>query len=347
MLIQGARQQAGSYNDVILLELCIRPTTALAFSRSEFLRFSLMLETSHLQATRLLPFQPPFDWQRMLNFFAARMTAGVEAVIDGAYMRHIEFKGSLGTLSVEMAPQGDHLIATVHDEVSRYVDELIEPISHMFDLYAVPEEIDRRLSSDPWLASLVQRRPGLRVPGSFSGFELVVRTIVGQQVSVKGATTIVGRLVQRAGVPVPDSPFEQLAWRFPTPDALARVDLDKIGMPGKRVETLQRVAAGVASGEISLNVSHGDIAELRRQLLAMPGIGPWTVEYIAMRAWRDPDAWPASDLVLMNLMTLQDPSLTRLTLHKARAEAWKPWRAYAAMHIWNSAADVAGKAKDG
>lgn len=307
-----------------------------------------MLETSHLQASRHLPFHPPFDWQRMLNFFAARMTAGVEAVIDGVYLRNIEFKGSVGTLSVAMAPSQDHLIATVHGEVSRHIDDLVEPISHMFDLYARPDDIDRRLSLDPWLASLVQKRPGLRVPGAFSGFELVVRTIVGQQVSVKGATTIVGRLVQRAGVQVLESPVEQLAWRFPTPDALARVDLDKIGMPGKRVETLQRVAAAVASGEISLNVSHGDdVAELRRQLLAMPGIGPWTVEYIAMRAWRDPDAWPASDLVLMNLMTQQDASLTRLALHKVRAEAWKPWRAYAAMHIWNSAADGAGKAKGG
>jgi DNA-3-methyladenine glycosylase II len=307
-----------------------------------------MLETSHLQASRHLPFHPPFDWQRMLNFFAARMTAGVEAVVEGVYLRNIEFKGSVGTLSVAMAPSQDHLIATVHGEVSRHIDDLVEPISHMFDLYARPDDIDRCLSVDPWLASLVQKRPGLRVPGAFSGFELVVRTIVGQQVSVKGATTIVGRLVQRAGVQVPESPVEQLAWRFPTPDALARVDLDKIGMPGKRVETLQRVAAAVASGEISLNVSHGDdVAELRRHLLAMPGIGPWTVEYIAMRAWRDPDAWPASDLVLMNLMTQQDPTLTRLALHKVRAEAWKPWRAYAAMHIWNSAADGAGKAKGG
>jgi DNA-3-methyladenine glycosylase II len=300
-----------------------------------------------LQATRLLPFNPPFDWQRMLDFFAARMTAGVEAVVDGVYLRNIEFKGCVGTLSVAMAPEGNHLIATAQGEVSRHMDDLIEPVSHMFDLYASPQVVDEALSSDPWLATLVQARPGLRVPGAFSGFELVVRTIVGQQVSVKGATTIVGRLVQRAGVQVAEHASDQLAWRFPTPDALARANLDKIGMPGKRVETLQRVAAAVASGELSLNVSHGDTDELRRQLLAMPGIGPWTVEYIAMRAWRDPDAWPASDLVLMNLMTLQDSSLTRLALHKVRAEAWKPWRAYAAIHIWNSAADVAGKAKGG
>ena len=300
-----------------------------------------------LQATRPLPFKPPFDWQRMLDFFSGRLTAGVEAVVDGKYLRNIEHRGLFGRLTVAMAPDHGHLVMTVEGDVSAYIDELVEPISHMFDLYAVPDEVDRSLSVDPWLASLVQVRPGLRVPGTFSGFELVVRTIVGQQVSVKGATTIVGRLVQRAGMQIHDSPTEPLAWRFPTPDALAQVNLERIGMPGKRVETLQRMAAAVACGEISLDVRHGDFTDLRRQLLAMPGIGPWTVEYIAMRAWRDPDAWPASDLVLMNLMTAQDPSLTRLALHKLKAQAWKPWRAYAAMHIWNSAADVAGKAKGG
>jgi DNA-3-methyladenine glycosylase II len=306
-----------------------------------------MLQPLYPHASRLIPFNPPFDWQRMLDFFAARMTAGVEAVVEGVYMRTIEFKGSQGAVTVEMAPDGRHLLATAYGAVSQHIEELIDPISHMFDLYAEPQAIDQDLSRDPWLASLVQRRPGLRVPGAFSGFELAVRTIVGQQVSVKGATTIVGRLVQRAGVQVSDGLHEQLAWRFPTPDALARVNLEKIGMPGKRVETLQRVAAAVASGELCLEVRHGDLGELRRQLLAMPGIGPWTVEYIAMRAGRDPDAWPAADLVLMNLMTLQEPTLLRLPQHKARAEAWKPWRAYAAMHIWHCAADAAGKQKGG
>ena len=306
-----------------------------------------MLQPDTPCASRLIPFNPPFDWQRMLDFFAARMTVGVEAVVEGVYLRNIEFKGSQGALTVEMAPGGQHLLATAHGEVSQYIEELIVPVAHMFDLYAVPEVVDTALSRDPWLASLVQRRPGLRVPGAFSGFELAVRTIVGQQVSVKGATTIVGRLVQRAGVQVCAGLHEQLAWRFPTPAALAQANLDKIGMPGKRVDTLQRLAAEVASGKLSLDVRHGDIGDLRGQLLAMPGIGPWTVEYIAMRAWRDPDAWPAADLVLMNLMTLQEPNLLRLPQHKARAEAWKPWRAYAAMHIWNSAAQVAGKQKGG
>jgi DNA-3-methyladenine glycosylase II len=196
-----------------------------------------MLQASQPHASRLISFNQPFDWQRMLDFFAARMTAGVEAVVGGVYLRNIEFKGSQGALTVELAPDGQQLLATAHGEVSQYINELIVPVSHMFDLYAEPHIIDQSLAQDPWLASLVQRRPGLRVPGAFSGFELAVRTIVGQQVSVKGATTIVGRLVQRAGVQVNEGRHPQLAWRFPTPEALAQANLDKIGMPGKRVDT--------------------------------------------------------------------------------------------------------------
>lgn len=301
-----------------------------------------MCTSDSLQAVRSLPFNPPLDWHRILTFLSGHQTFGVEAVVDDVYVRNVEFKGSVGVLSVAKAPGEDSLIATVTGDVCRYMDELVEPISHMFDLYAVPDQIAEGLADDPWLGALVRARPGLRVPGSFSGFELIVRTIVGQQVSVKGATTIIERLVRRAGIQILPDPNAQLGWQFPTPDALARADLEKIGMPGKRVETLQRVAAAVACGELSLNPPYGDTSELRRQLLAMSGIGPWTVEYIAMRAWRDPDAWPASDLVLMNLMTLQDSSLTRLALHKKRAQAWKPWRAYAAMHIWNSAVDMSG-----
>lgn len=301
-----------------------------------------MSVSDSFQTVRLLPFNPPLDWHRILAFFSGHLTFGVETVMDGVYTRNVEFKGSIGVLSVGKAPGEDYLIATVSGDISRYMDDLIDPISHMFDLYAVPDQIAEGLARDPWLKALVQARPGLRVPGSFSGFELIVRTIVGQQVSVKGATTIIERLVRRAGVQILQDPSAQLGWLFPTPDALAGANLEEIGMPGKRVETLQRVAAAVACGELSLNPPHEDISELRLQLLAMPGIGPWTVEYMAMRAWRDPDAWPASDLVLMNLMTRQDSSLTRLALHKKRAQAWKPWRAYAAMHIWNSAVDGPG-----
>jgi DNA-3-methyladenine glycosylase II len=175
-----------------------------------------------------------------------------------------------------------------------------------------------------------------------------VRAIVGQQISVKGATTIIGRLVQRAGQRIEDHPHEHTAWRFPTPAALASVDLTKIGMPGKRIAALQGMAAAVASGAVPLD-SHAavDVASLRAALLALPGIGPWTVEYVAMRAWRDADAWPATDLVLMQSITARDPALVRPTQQRARTDGWRPWRAYAALHLWNDVADRAGGARGG
>ena len=185
------------------------------------------------------------------------------------------------------------------------------------------------------------------MPGAWSGFELAVRAIVGQQVSVKAATTIVGRLVERAGERVVQEDDGAPAWRFPTPDALAACDLDKIGMPGKRVAALTGVARAVAAGDVPVDREHADLATLRSAWLDLPGIGPWTVEYIAMRAWRDPDAWPASDLVLMQSIAARDPALDRLATQKHRTEGWRPWRAYAALHLWNEVADRAGGARAG
>lgn len=303
--------------------------------------------SSIAQTVHLLPFRPPFDWPRMLAFFAGRRSLGVEAVIGDRYVRNLEWQGDAGTLSVGLAASGDALEASFDGALSRHADALLPMLERVFDLRAEPARIDPALSADPWLASLVSVRPGLRVPGAVSAFELLVRTVVGQQVSVKAATTIVGRLVQRAGERVDGAVDEALAWRFPTPAALAAANLDRIGMPGKRVATLQNLAGAIHRGELRMDGEGADLGALRRQLLAMPGIGPWTVEYIAMRGWRDPDAWPASDLVLMNLMARQDPTLARATLQRSRAEAWRPWRAYAAMHIWHSAADAAGQARGG
>ncbi|CAG9272515.1 DNA-3-methyladenine glycosylase II [Burkholderia cepacia] len=165
--------------------------------------------------------------------------------------------------------------------------------------------------------------------------------------SVKAATTIVGRLVERAGERVVHEDDGAPAWRFPTPEALAACDLDKIGMPGKRVAALTGTARAVAAGDVPVDREHADLATLRGAWLDLPGIGPWTVEYIAMRAWRDADAWPASDLVLMQSIAARDPALDRLATQKRRTEGWRPWRAYAALHLWNEVADRAGGARGG
>ena len=301
-------------------------------------------------ATLELPFKAPYDWPRVLRFFGGRATPGVEAVEDGVWRRAIGWNGDSGTLAVRKHARRHCLVATVDGSASRHADALAAPIARMFDLQADPKTIGANLAADPWLAPLVAAAPGLRVPGAWSGFELVVRAIVGQQVSVKAATTIIGRIVQRAGERIDGHPHESTAWRFPAPAALAAVDLAQIGMPGKRIAALQGFARAVADGEVpidSIGSASFDLATLRASLLALPGIGPWTVEYVAMRAWRDADAWPAWDLVLMQAIAARDPALVRPNQQRARTDAWRPWRAYAAMHLWNEVADRAGGARGG
>lgn len=300
-----------------------------------------------------LPFKAPYDWARVLRFFAGRATPGVEAVEHATYRRAIEWAGTSGTLSVARHPRKHRLVVTVEGEAGRHAQALAPHVATMFDVDADPAAIGAHLGRDPWLAPLVGAAPGLRLPGAWSAFELVVRAIVGQQVSVKAATTLIGRLVARAGEPIEDHPHPGTAWRFPTPAALADADLAQIGMPGKRVAALQGLARAVASGDVPIDDIHAAhlpaaaLADARAALLALPGIGPWTVEYIAMRAWRDVDAFPATDLVLMQAIAARDPSLERAPAQRARTEPWRPFRAYAAMHLWNEIADRAGGQRGG
>ncbi|SAK48215.1 alcohol dehydrogenase [Caballeronia temeraria] len=294
-----------------------------------------------------LPFKRPFDWTRMLKFIGGRASAGVESVEGGVYRRAIEWQGADGTVEVKPHERRHRLVVTVGGAVARHAEDLATPLARMFDLHADPLKIARCLGGDPVLAPLVEAAPGLRVPGAWSGFELVVRTIVGQQVSVKGASTIMNRIVQRAGRRIEGHPHEGTAWRFPTPAELAAADLDKIGMPTKRIETVQRFAHAVATGALPLDEPGADLERLKRDMLAMPGIGPWTVGYVAMRALRDPDAWPDADLVLMQAIARRDPSLAKPAQQRARTERWRPWRAYAAMHLWNGVAMETGLARGG
>jgi DNA-3-methyladenine glycosylase II len=306
-----------------------------------------------------LSFTAPYDWPRVLRFLASRATPGVEAIEDGAYRRAIEWDGASGTLSVRRHARKARLVVSIEGDASRYIDALAPHVATIFDVGVKPAVIGAHLARDPWLAPLVAAAPGLRVPGAWSAFELVVRAIVGQQVSVKAATTLIGRLVTRAGARIDAHPHAGTAWRFPTPAALAEADLAQIGMPGKRVAALQALARAVALGQVPIErartgaastmgtmgpAAAADLGAMREALLALPGIGPWTVEYIAMRAWRDADAWPATDLVLMQSIASRDTTLTRPATQRARTETWRPWRAYAAMHLWNEIADRANGA---
>jgi AraC family transcriptional regulator of adaptative response / DNA-3-methyladenine glycosylase II len=259
----------------------------------------------------------PYDRAAILGFYAARAIPGVEVVSEDAYRRTIAWEGGSGVLAVSFVPGG--LEVRVPAGAARGLLGIVARVRRMFDCDADEDAIASCLSRDPGLAPLVARRPGLRVPGAWDAFELVVRAILGQQVSVAGARTLAGKLVSELGESVAGAPgLERL---FPTPAALARVAWR--GVPAVRGAAIRAVAEAVAGG---LVLDSG----ARPALAAIPGIGPWTLEYVALRAFGEPDAFPAGDLVLRRALggELSERALT------ARAERWRPWRAYAALQLW-------------
>ena len=289
-----------------------------------------------LAACRLrLPHTHPYDWPAMLRFLAARAIPGVERVADGAYARTIALHGAVGTVEVRAAPP--HLLATI-----RFPDEAALPaigarLRRLLDLDADAAAIAGALGADPLLAPLLAARPGLRVPGAWDGFELAVRAILGQQVSVAAASTLAGRLAARFGTPLAGgAEGEGLATIFPAPAALAGADIAAIGLPRARAAALAALASAAASDPALLGGDGTPTATIAR-LRELPGIGEWTAQYVAMRALRDADAFPTSDLGLLRavaaLTGAARPSPAELL---ARAEAWRPWRAYAALHLWMS-----------
>lgn len=234
---------------------------------------------------------------------------------------------------VQTTPGDEHVDLRVSAEGSPDLDDLRARTRRAFDLDADPAAIDATLGGDRELAPLVHRIPGIRVPGTFDGFELVVRAIFGQQVSVAGARTSLGRLVMSAGTPL-DRPGGGITHLFPTPEQVAELPSEAFGMPRARAETIRRVADLVARGELDLS-SDSSSEEALATLGLVPGIGPWTLAYVAMRALRDPDAFLAGDLgVRRGFETLGLESTPSAML--ARAERWRPWRAYAVMHLWHA-----------
>lgn len=282
-----------------------------------------------------LAFRPPLDLPWLMSLLAGRAAPGVEAVEDGAYRRTVGAGGASGWIEVRGIETGGvvrHVQARASASLAPHLMRVASSVRRVFDLDADPERIRRALATEPRMARLVGARPGLRVPGAWHPWEIATRAIVGQQVSVEAATTIVGRIVERVGGRVA-TPFAALTRLFPDAAAVAAADLTSIGMPARRVDTLKRFAAGVADGTIRLEVS-GSPDETVRALCAVPGIGPWTAEYIALRALGEPDAFPAGDLGLRKALGNGVPAPEAEVA--AAAEAWRPWRGYAAMYLWAS-----------
>ncbi|MFL1454253.1 AlkA N-terminal domain-containing protein [Marinobacter sp. GN3S48] len=280
--------------------------------------------------------RPPFDSDALLAFFRARAIPGLEAVGDQYYARAIEINGRPGLVICRPRTDQPGLQVIVRGPARQAILEVSERIRRLFDLDADLATIAGHLSRDPLLRPVVTQRPGLRVPGCWDRFEFAVRAILGQQISVTAARTIAGRLVARYGTPLPEdlTAGTGITHRFPEPADLAAQPLDKLGLPRSRAETLARVAARFAEP----GFAELDGSTLLEQLAPLRGIGPWTLNYLALRGLSDPDAFPASDLgILKAAASLGGPANAKaLTRH---AERWRPWRAYAAQYLWATLAD--------
>jgi len=280
--------------------------------------------------TLQLRFRPPYDYDSLLHFLAKRAIAGVEYIQGDSYRRTFLLDGQPGWL--EITPQASYALQLRVEFVGpARLLQVVSRARRMFDLDADPLAIHAPLKRDPLLARLVKARPGLRVPGAWDGFELGVRAILGQQVSVAGASTLTARLAAKFGHPVPFQ-IDGLACTFPTPDEIVDADL-AIGIPASRTEAIREFARAVASKAVLFEGDH-DAAECVDRLCAIRGLGPWTAQYIAMRALSDPDAFPAGDLVLLRAAGIK--TTAELERHSGR---WRPWRAYAAMHLWQGVHD--------
>jgi len=275
-----------------------------------------------------LSFRPPYDWASLIGFLGARSVGRVEEVESSSYRRiaRIAQDGRAHTGWVEITPHQHKPVLRVEVSASlaKTLPPLLSRVKHLMDLSCNPMEIHEALGP---LAAL---RPGLRVPGAFDGFEIAVRAVLGQQVSVAAARTLAGRFVAAFGSPV-DSPFAALSAAFPTPEGIAGLavtDVSRLGVLPSRARTIIELAGALARGEVRLDPSVGVTATLER-LRSIPGIGEWTAQYIAMRALAWPDAFPHPDLGVMK--ALRETSARRVL---TAAERWRPWRAYAVMHLW-------------
>jgi AraC family transcriptional regulator of adaptative response / DNA-3-methyladenine glycosylase II len=283
-----------------------------------------------------LAYRPPLDWDGLLDFFRRRAIPGVELVEGDCYRRTIEWDGEAATLHVSPTPRRIR-VEIRGATASRRIANVLPRVRRMFDLGADPLVIGSVLSTDPFLRRLVRRRPGLRVPGAWNAFETAVRAILGQQVTVRAATTFCGRLVERFGMPL-RNPARGLTHLFPRAEALARADLCAIGLTRARAHSLSAFARAVAVGEVRLD-SAPPLEEAVDRLTALPGIGDWTAQYIALRAFGEPDAFPVGDLGLRRALAENGRLPTTRELLE-RAEAWRPWRGYAAIHLWTSDAEA-------
>ncbi len=292
--------------------------------------------------TLRLNYRPPYDFAAMLDFLRGRALPGVEHVDATSYQRVTGDVATPGWLRVAPWPlggdDGHALQLQVHGCPPSRLLEMVERVRRMFDLDADPQAIVGVLSADAQLRPLLRERPGLRLPSGWDGFEIAVRAVVGQQVSVSAARTITARLAQRFGTPLelPDR-SATLRHLFPTADQVVDADLSGIGLPAARIATVRAIARALLDGRADFDAGR-TLEDFVERWTALPGIGPWTAQYIAMRALGHPDAFPVGDLVVHRQLTPGGSARPNAAELSRRAEAWRPWRAYAVIHLWREAA---------
>ena len=278
-----------------------------------------------------LAYQPPYDWDAMLGFLAARAVVGMETVVDGIYSRSIGLRGVQGTLSV-WAGAGDALEVELDCPDPAVVPEITQRLRRMFDLDADLALMHRHLANDPLLARLIAERPGLRVPGAWDGLELAFRAVLGQQITVVAAIRLAGKLLAQYGVPL-RSKLPGLTHVFPEAGVLATADLAALGMPKSRGRTLSGVAQALLDDPLLFEPGReGGVV----RLLALHGIGEWTAQYIALRQLRDMDGFPHGDVGLLRALEVLEGVRPAARELADRAEAWRPFRGYAAQVLWTS-----------
>jgi AraC family transcriptional regulator of adaptative response / DNA-3-methyladenine glycosylase II len=293
-------------------------------------------DTSSLQ----LAYRPPYDWEGVLHFLAGRELKGVEWVTDAAYARTVHLGDSKGWIRVTQLKKKNALLLEFTHSLMPVLPTLLARVRELFDLNARPDIISGHLGKDERLAPLVKQTPGMRVPGSFNGFELGLRAIIGQQVTVKAATTIGCRFAEAFGEGIV-TPYAELSRLTPTPARAAKAtvdDISRLGIVSMRSRSIIALAQAQVSAETALDsgIQYKPEDAIRR-MVELPGIGQWTAHYIAMRALRWPDAFPKEDIAVRN-------SLGGVSAKEAEeiSQSWRPWRSYAVMHLWRSSATVTG-----
>jgi AraC family transcriptional regulator of adaptative response / DNA-3-methyladenine glycosylase II len=283
-----------------------------------------------------LEFRPPFAWESLLAYLRLRAIPGVEMVDATHYRRSVAIEGKQGWIAVSLYEKrgqtsGNALNVEISASLTPVIGAVIARVKQLCDLGAVPDAVSGLLMRDPLLGGVVRRIPGLRVPGAFDGFELAVRAILGQQVSVKGATTLAGRWARAFGTPIA-TPYPEITLLSPTPQRMISVTAEEIsalGVVGARARALCALATALLERRVVLTFAP-DVEQQIEALMRLPGIGPWTAQYIAMRALHWPDAFPSGDLMLLRAAQCSKKQL------EARAQAWRPWRAYAVHYLWQS-----------